>query len=735
MQAAIRWAFFVSILLACSGSWAASRGSAPYLAASDGQVEELPLAFTAVDVSIAGVIADVRVKQTYENRGDRTIDVVYVFPGSDRAAIYALTMRVGDRLIRANIRPKQVAKAEFEKARSEGKTASLLEQLDPSIFRMNLANVLPADKIEVELRYTELLVPTKGEYEFFFPSTIGNRYAGQGAEAIDTPTSRDGHVVDYSFDLQVRIMGALPLGEISSASHAIEVERPDAHQAQVLLGEDSQQDAARKDYSLRFRYAGGDIETGIMAFPEKDGGYFLMLAEPPRRVQPAQVVPREFIFVVDVSGSMHGTPLDISKDMLLDLVGSMRPNELFNILQFSGGSKILSESGSVPANPHNLSRARSFIEDATAGGGTELITALLQAYALPRTKDFARSIVIVTDGAIWVAGRDYRAIREHLGEANLFAFGIGPSVERPVINLLARAGMGEPFIVDELGKGREVAQRLREYIDRPLLTGIKLDHDAEGVFDLEPTHLPDLLAERPLVVVGRYRGQSPQDITIKGSSSGQPYQQTVRIVPGFASDHLSALRQLWARQRIQRLLDERQTAVYGQTDGVDHSKEIEALGMEFNLLTPYTSFVAVDQRVRADGTAELVEQPAVAKGSASGYGLAEPISLDMIAPHSISAPPVINAALAARSIGGRKFQLVQGVWTDRSFAKQIVLRVRLGGEAWRKLLAIRPELAQFTVLGERILIAFPTHAILIAPDGFSDYPDDVLALITGSPRG
>ncbi len=733
MQRAIRWAF-VLLLLTCFGGWASDRGSAPYLASSDGSVEQLPLSFTAVDVSIAGVIADVSVKQTYENRGDRTIDVVYVFPGSDRAAIYALTMQVGDRVIRANIRPKQVAKAEFEKARSEGKTASLLEQLDPSIFRMNLANVLPGDKIEVELRYTELLVPTKGEYEFFFPSTIGNRYASPGETPITTPTSREDGVVDYSFDLQVNIVGALPLGEISSASHMVEVERPAAQQAQILLGEDSQRDAASKDYSLRFRYQGGEIETGIMAFPEKDGGYFLMLAEPPRRVEATQVVPREFIFVVDVSGSMHGMPLDISKDMLLDLVGSMRPNELFNILHFSGASETMSKSGSVPANPDNVNRARSFIEGAKAGGGTELIDALQQAYALPRTPGFARSIVVVTDGAIWVGGQAYRAIREHLGEANLFVFGIGPSVERPVINLLARAGMGEPFIVNELGKGREVAQRLRAYIDRPLLTGIELGHDPDGVFDLEPAQLPDLLAERPLVVVGRYRGQSPQDITIKGSSSGQPYQQTVRIVPGFASDRLSALRQLWARQRIQRLLDERQSAIHGQAEEVDHSKEIEALGMEFSLLTPYTSFVAVDQRVRADGSSELVEQPAVAKGSASGYGYAEPISLDMTAPKSISAPPLVSAARAARSIRGREFLLVQGVWTDRSFANQVVLRVRLDGEAWRKLLQLRPELAQYAVLGERILIAFSTHAILITPDGFSDYPDELLARIIGQPR-
>jgi Ca-activated chloride channel family protein len=343
--------------------------------------------------------------------------------------------------------------------------------------------------------------------------------------------------------------------------------------------------------------------------------------------------------------------------------------------------------------------------------------------------------VVVTDGAIWAGGHAFRAIRDHLGDANLFAFGIGPSVERPVISLLARAGMGEPFIVDELGKGREVAQQLREYIDRPLLTGIELRHDPDAVFGLEPAQVPDLLAERPLVVVGRYRGQSTQDITIEGASAGRTYRQTLSIAPGFASERLSALRQLWARQRIQRLLDEQQRGMYGADDGIDHRAEIEALGMEFSLLTPYTSFVAVDQRVRADGEAELIEQPAVAKGTVSGYGFAEPVVLSMAPPAPVAVRSAAARDSASQRVQGREFQLLKDVWTDKTFADQIVLRVRLDSPAWRTLLAMRPELATYAVLGERFLIAFSTHAILITPDGFSDFPDALLARAIDMPRG
>lgn len=731
MRSSIRLVCVLVLLLGSAVTWASERGSAPYLATSDGSDVPLPLTFTAVDVTIAGVIADVRVKQTYENRGSETIDVVYVFPGSDRAAIHALTMRVGDREIRANIRSKQKAREEFEQAREEGKTASLLEQLDPSIFRMSLANVLPGDKIEVELQYTELLVPTKGEYEFFFPSTIGERYARAGDQTVETSTSRAAEVIDYAFDLQVRIEGALPLGEVTSLSHAVDVERPSARQALVFVGEASQQDAAGKDYLLRFRYQGGDIETGVLTYPEGDGGYFLMLAEPPRRVTPERIAPREFIFVVDVSGSMHGKPLDISKDMLQDLISSMRPNELFNVIQFAGGSVMLSDKGSLPANFDNVTRARSFIDKTEAGGGTELIDALDKAYALPHTPGFARSVVVVTDGAIWAGGEAYRVIRSHLEAANVFVFGIGPHVNRDVIRLIARAGMGEPFIVDKLGKGREVAQRLREYIDRPLLTDIGLRHDASVVRDLEPQQLPDLLAERPLVVVGRYRGQGPHDITIEGDSAGKAYQQTLTLRPGTEAGRMSALRQLWARERIQRLLDE-QLGVSLRGENVDHSQDIEQLGLEFSLLTPYTSFVAVDQRVRAQGDSRRVVQPA----PASGYGYAEPVTLSMTLPAVAQAPAQpVSAVSDVRELGDRSFRLLDGVWTDRAFSTQVVLRVRLGSPAWEALLALDPGLAKYAELGERFLLAFSTHAILISPEGFSDYPDEVLAKAVGLPRG
>lgn len=200
-------------------------------------------------------------------------------------------------------------------------------------------------------------------------------------------------------------------------------------------------------------------------YPEGDGGYFLLQVEPPERVQAADVPAREFIFVVDVSGSMIGAPLDIAQDLMRDLLGTLSERDFLNVLLFSGGSELMS-ARSQAASAQTLARTRALINDSHAGGGTELVEAMAQAMAIPRAA-VARSIIIITDGAITADAELMRAIRSGLGRANVFALGVGPSVQRDVIERIARAAPGEPFIVDDLAAGADVAGRLRSYINGP----------------------------------------------------------------------------------------------------------------------------------------------------------------------------------------------------------------------------------------------------------------------------
>ncbi len=733
---------------------------APYLTVVGEEVEHLPLASTQVDVLIAGVIADVTVKQVYENRGSAPIEALYVFPGSARAAVYGLTMKVGDRLIKAKIAEKQKARETYDAARAEGKTASLLEQLDPSIFRMNVANVLPGDRIEVELKYTELLVPDRGTYEFVFPNTMGERYG----ETLPVSTSSDSEVVDYAFSIHSRIRSAIPLKDVTSPSHHVDVSYPSTLEADVNLAEDEMRRAGAADYVLRYSLAGDVIQTGMLVYPEGDGGYFLMMAEPPARVAEGMITAREFIFVIDVSGSMNGQPLDVSKKLIGDLFSSLRPTDRFNIVLFAGGSRVLSATRSLPATPDNLAQVLSAVSNQNAGGGTELVPALETTYALPEEPGMARSVIVITDGQIAAGGEAFTVARSQLGHANTFAFGVGASVDRPVIELLARAGNGEPFILEDFDKSDAVAERLRLYIDRPLLTQVTLRPENLDAFDLEPSKVADLLAERPIVVVGRYRGAAQGSILINGIAGNKSYQATVGPDANSISPQLSALRLLWARARVQRLLDEQSTAGWGGTEGEKNASEITELSLGYDLLSPYTSFVAVDEVVRTAQQSKSVQQPAISKSQATNTGDAPIVVAEEAFPMSVAAPPpppapavprysvagtgsalglvrALGVATSAnlqpskdvsklRTVGVRSFELRDGTWVDRSYREDMtLLRLRVDSPALARLLKAKPEWAAAISLGKRVIVVIGDIALLVSPNGFSDFPEATLQLI------
>jgi Ca-activated chloride channel family protein len=582
-----------------------------FVKSEDPSLDQLPLKATSAEVRIAGVIADVTVTQVYRNEGKRALEAIYVFPGSTRAAVYAMTMTIGTRTINAVVRERQQARAEYEQARAQGRTASLLEQQRPNVFQMNVANIMPGDEIKVKMSYTELLVPTDAVYEFIYPTVVGPRYSNQPAAGaadterwVENPYRHQGEAPAYDFDIEVTLTAGMPIRKVSCASHKTTIAYDGPTTATVSL-DPSERQGGNRDFVLRYGLAGSQIESGLLLYQGKDGEhFFLLMVEPPGRVAPQQIPPREYVFIVDVSGSMHGYPLEVSKKLLADLIGHLRLADTFNVLLFAGGSSVMSER-SLPATPENVAHAITFIERQQGGGGTELLPALKRALALPRTEGSSRTVVIATDGYVTVEKEAFDVIRGSLDKTNVFAFGIGTAVNRFLIEGIARAGMGEPFIVTQPEKAEARAERFRQYVASPVLTGIKLDFGGFDAYDVEPPAVPDVLAERPVIVFGKWRGERTGQIKVRGVSGTGPCLETLDVRHTTASRSNAALRYLWARHRIAVLGD----SVRLQRDD-ERVKEITTLGLTYNLLTDYTSFVAIDTVIRnTDGRVETVTQP------------------------------------------------------------------------------------------------------------------------------
>ena len=574
----------------------------------DPSVDRLPLKETGVDIRVSGVIADVRVKQIYANDGSRPINATYVFPASTRAAVYGMRMRIGDEVIVAKIKEREQAKQEFERAKKEGKSASLLEQTRPNVFTMGLANLMPGEEVEIELRYTELLIPTDGQYQVVYPTVVGPRYASpnegrSGNGFVDTPYTKQGQPPTSHFHLLARVSAGVPIYDLHSTSHQVDAQFDGRNTAMLQLN-DADPLQGNRDFILNYRLAGDQIAAGLMLFRGAEENFFLYMAQPPRRVAPEDIPPREYVFVVDVSGSMEGFPLNVSKKLLEDLIGGLRGNDFFNVILFSGDSTALSESP-LPANPDNIARALQLIEQQRGSGGTELLPAMQQAIAMPQQEGVSRSIVLITDGYVSVEEGVFSHIRQNLGRANLFAFGIGTSVNRYLIEGAAKAGLGEPFILEDESKAAETATRFREYIQSPVLTDIDIRAEGFEVYDVQPGGFPDLFANRPVVMFGKWRGNPIGKIELLGRSGRGNFATSVNVSEVQPDEANAALTYLWARTRIAELSD------HGFGEVSEKSvREITDLGLKYNLLTRYTSFIAVRERAVNPGeTATDVKQP------------------------------------------------------------------------------------------------------------------------------
>lgn len=566
------------------------------------KIDALPLKSTTADVRIAGMIADVTVHQTYKNTGNETLECLYVFPASTRAAVYAMQMKVGKRIINARIREKKQAKKEYEAAKQAGKTASLLEQERPNIFQMNVANIRPNEVVEVTLQYTEMIVPTEGVYQFVYPTVVGPRYnTKEKTEDTNTPYLKKGEATPYVFDIKVALTSGVPLQNVHSLTHWIDVTKTDDYHTLTQL---KKEDGGRgnKDFVLNYELKGAHFQSGVMLYEHKDENFFMAMIQPPKAVTNDQIPPREYIFVVDVSGSMNGFPLEVSKTLLKNLIGNLRKNDYFNVILFAGVSSLLSEK-SLPATEESVNQALQLIDNQQGSGGTELLPAIQRALALPRQeKGISRSMVLITDGFVDVEKQSFELIRNNLNQCNVFAFGIGSSVNRHLMEGLAHVGQGEPFFILNEEEAPAIAEKFRKYINTPVLSQVKYKMEGFNAYDIEPLNLPDVMAERPIILFGKYKGKPNGTITIEGYSGKKLIKQTINVGQNTADTQNSALRYLWAREKL-RYLDD-----FVGEEQADSSqiKQVVDIGLKYNLLTAHTSFIAVDETPVYDKNGKII---------------------------------------------------------------------------------------------------------------------------------
>lgn len=567
------------------------------------QLGACPLKTTAVNVDISGFVARVRVVQDFQNSFTEPIEAVYTFPLSQNGAVDEMTMTIGTRTIHGKVLKREEAKKVYETAKSEGKTASLLDQERPNIFTQSVANIMPGESVKIEISYVETLNYEDGSYEFAFPMVVGPRYIPRSVtdKAKITPpiaATRAGHDIS----INVNLNAGVPVEEIRSTSHDIDQSSYSPNVSKVGLR--NEKTIPNKDFILKYDVSGKRIEDAVIAHHGERGGFFTLVLQPPDKIASEDRTPKEIVFVLDTSGSMSGFPIEKAKEAMKLSLDGLYPDDTFNLITFAGDTNVLFDEP-VPATQANLERAQAFLDTRHGGGGTEMMKAIKAALDPTDSKTHLRIVCFMTDGYVGNENEIVAEIQRH-PQARVFSFGIGSSVNRFLLDKMAEAGKGEVEYVALNDDGSKAAKKFYERVRSPLLTDLSIDWNGLPVADVYPSKLTDLFSAKPVVVNGRFTRGAKGTIKLRGKVAGQSYERDITVNLPESEMANDSLASLWARKRIGELSND----AINSKDAASINKQITDLGLEFRLLTQFTSFVAVEERVvNQNGNPTKVEVP------------------------------------------------------------------------------------------------------------------------------
>jgi Ca-activated chloride channel family protein len=585
-------------------------GSLLFRETNSGRYVPAPQLHTDVKIEITGMIAFARVIQEFENPGDEWQEGVYVFPLPEDAAVSHLTMDVGDRVIEGVIKEREEAKKTYTEAKKEGKKVSILEQERPNIFMMSVANIGPHEIIKVELEYQQTVRLDNGLFSLRFPMVVGPRYMPGlqiGAEdelaeydlpgwafsttevpdasRISPPVVKPGQDPDNPISLEVILDPGFNLDRLQSLNHAIDAKYISDDRAVIRLN--NSWAVADRDFVLEWAQGKGSAPRAALFAQEKGGENFiyLMVMPPAESVAAGYHIPREVVFVVDVSGSMAGPSIEQAKKALEFAVSRLMPEDRFNIITFNENVDRLFSYAMTGTSGH-IRKALRFIKGLDANGGTEIMPALYEALDGKANLNRIRQVIFLTDGCVGNEQQLFQAVRERLEDSRLFTVGIGSAPNSYFMRNVAEQGKGSYTYI---GNVKEVQERMEELfvkLENPMLTDIRLSLFNKADAEMFPDPIPDLFLGEPVTLVARI-AEVPDRFVLSGYYGGSYWETEVNTRMTGKSKGISIR---WARQKIKALMD----SLDGGADKEAVRKDVIATALQHHLVSQYTSLVAVD---------------------------------------------------------------------------------------------------------------------------------------------
>jgi len=588
------------------GSRRVTEGALLWRTGADGPLVPAPVLKTEVDMRVTGMVVRATVRQEFTNPAAAWAEGIYVFPLPEDAAVDHLQMRVDDRMIEGVIQERATAKTTYEQAKQEGKRASLVEQERPNVFTTSVANIPPGAAIEIEIEYQQTARYDAGEFRLRFPMVVGPRYipgvslaaapAGGSGWAPDTDEVPDASRITppvrhpslgpiNPLSLTTELDPGLPLAQIEAPYHTVHVTPLADGRYRIELAEGSV--PADRDFELVWEPAPDSAPVAAMLTEQEGPDVFalLMVMPPAPAAFEALRVPREVIFVIDVSGSMHGASIDQARAALGLALARLGPADSFNVIRFNHQTDSLF-TGAQAATPPNLQAADRYVGALRAEGGTEMLPALLRALDGQQGRGRLRQVVFLTDGAVGNEEQLFTAIRDRLGQSRLFTIGIGSAPNSHFMREAARLGRGTFTYIGSPAEVQAKMVALFHKLESPALTDVRLELPGVAGAEILPPEIPDLYLGEPVTVTLR-AATLPAHVVLRGRFGPEEWEHELPLHEAADGAGLSVH---WARAKIAALLDTRRGGSH--EDDVRHA--VIDVALRHHLVSPYTSLVAVD---------------------------------------------------------------------------------------------------------------------------------------------
>ncbi len=672
----------------------------------------LRIEYQRVNVTIEDQVATTHIEQLFVNDNEWMLEGTYLFPLPEGATVSQLTMWVDGQPIEAKILQKEEARQIYDTIVRQLRDPALLEYVGSNAIQANVFPIPPHEERRIEISYNQVLPAENGLVHYSFPQS----------------TDLYSNIPLDSQSIRVEVLSNEPIHAVYSPTHAVAISRNGEHEA--VVGYEAENVRPDGDFELYYTISPEEIGLNLLSYRQAgEDGFFMLLVAP--EVEAQEVVAKDVILVLDISGSMEGPKIKQAKQAATYIVEHLNSEDRFNIIAFSTGlrSYMPALSADGEAGGYN-----SFINSLEAVGGTNISAGLLEAAGMV-DRERPSTIIFVTDGLATEGITEMGLLLDAVGEAmpqnaRIFSFGVGNDVDPDLLDNLAQNHRGTTTYVRP---GQAIDEEVSSFyakVSSPVLSNINLDYDGVIVEQTYPQTLPDLFAGSQLVITGRYRDGGSAAITLRGEVNGRSQEFTYadnRFRTGGGDDFIP---RLWATRAIGHLL--REIRLHGENDELVQS--VVNLSIRYGIITPYTSYLIeeddifsqtgrdsiVEEELRmADGVRnmppamDMVEEAAVQAEMAAAEA---PLALAMPAESGAKSEATnYDAQELVQIVGSKTFILRDGVWMDSAFDSDSheVHEIGFAADEYFDLLSAVPSLGQYLALGQQVLLVHEDQAYQI----------------------